>query len=192
MPSLRRSAVMLIVFTVLCGGVYPALVTGLAKALFPKQAEGSLLYDVDGKAVGSALIGQQFDSPKYFAGRPSATPSVPYNAAFSGGSNLSNFHPALLESVKARVAALKAADPGNDRLVPVDLVTASAGGLDPHISQAAAEYQIRRVARTRGLPEERVRKLVAEHTQGQLFGFLGESVVHVLKLNLALDGRDLR
>jgi K+-transporting ATPase ATPase C chain len=153
----------------------------------PGKANGSLIVK-DGKPVGSSLIGQSFSDPKYFWSRPSATGPTPYNASASSGSNLGPTNPALIDAVKARVQALRDADPGNRQPVPVDLVTASASGLDPHISPAAAEYQLARVARVRNLNPVAVRKLVAEHTEGRQFGILGEPRVNVLELNLALDG----
>ena len=185
---LRPALVLLIALSVLTGLIYPALVTGVAQIVFPRQANGSLIVK-DGKVVGSSLIGQPFDDPKYFWGRPSATSPFPYNAASSSGSNQGPTNPALLEAVKGRVEALRAADPGNTAPVPVDLVTASASGLDPHISPAAALYQVGRVARARKLDEAAVRQLVEQHTEGRQLGFLGEPRVNVLALNLALDGR---
>jgi K+-transporting ATPase ATPase C chain len=176
----------LLIFTVLMGIVYPLVVTGIAQLVFPHQANGSLIV-VNGQAVGSALIGQSFDDPKYFWGRLSATGPYPYNAAASSGSNLGPSNPALLEAVEARIAALKAADPTNTQLIPVDLVTASGSGLDPDISVAAALYQVARVARVRGISEAAVRVLVNQSTEGRQIGFLGEPRVNVLKLNLALD-----
>lgn len=184
--QVRPALMMLLVMTVLTGLVYPLAVTGIAQLLFPHQANGSLIVR-DGKAIGSELIGQYFDDPKYFWGRPSATSPFPYNAAASGGSNLGPTNPALIEAVKARVAALRAADPGNDLSVPVDLVTASGSGLDPHISQAAALYQVKRVARVRGLEEKSVKALVIQHTEERQLGLLGERRANVLGLNMALD-----
>lgn len=183
----RPAAVLLALCTLLTGIVYPLAVTGLAQVIFPSQADGSLIRQ-DGRIVGSAQIGQSFDDPRYFWGRPSATAPFPYNAAASSGSNLGPSNPMLLEAVHARIAALRAADPGNIQAVPGDLVTASASGLDPHISVAAALYQAPRVARTRGITAEAVVQLVAQHTEGRQLGFLGEPRINVLKLNLALDG----
>ena len=184
--QLRPALTMLAILTVLTGLVYPLAITGLAQLLFPQQANGSLIVR-DGKVIGSELIGQYFDQPKYFWSRPSATSPFPYNAAASSGSNLGPTNPALIEAVKTRVEALRVADPGNAALVPVDLVTASASGLDPHISQAAALFQATRVARARGLQESQVKELIARHTEGRQFSILGEPRVNVLKLNLALD-----
>ena len=184
--QLRPALMMLLTWTVVAGVIYPLAVTGLAQLFFPNQANGSLIIR-DGKVIGSELIGQYFDEPKYFWGRPSATSPFPYNAAASSGSNLGPTNPALIEAVKTRVEALRVADPGNAALVPVDLVTASASGLDPHISQAAALYQATRVARARGLQESQVKELIARHTEGRQFSILGEPRVNVLKLNLALD-----
>jgi potassium-transporting ATPase KdpC subunit len=184
-----RPAVMLfVVLTVVTGVLYPLLVTFIGQTVFPQQANGSLIVQGD-KAVGSTLIGQPFSDPKYFWGRPSATGPYPYNAAASSGSNQGPLNPALADAVKARIQALRDADPGNTARVPVDLVTASASGLDPQISPAAAEYQINRVARARHLEVQAVRDLVAKHTEGRQFGVLGEPRVNVLKLNLALDAR---
>ncbi len=176
----------IVALTLLLGVVYPLTVTGVANFVFPRQACGSLVVR-DGRAVGSALIGQPYSDPKYFWGRPSATGPSPYNAALSAGSNLGPTSPALVAAVKARVEALRSADPGNTAPVPVDLVTASASGLDPDISPAAAFYQAGRVARARGLPEESVRRLVAAHVKGRQLGVLGEPRVNVLALNMALD-----
>ena len=187
----RPAVVLLTAFSVLTGLLYPLAVTGLAQAIFPYQANGSLIRTsgTPGTAdtAGSALIGQPFDDPGYFWGRPSATAPFPYNAGASSGSNLGPSNPALVEAVQARVAALREADPGNTQPVPVDLVTASASGLDPHISIAAALYQVPRIAQARGLDTEAVRQLVAQHTEGRQFGILGEPRVNVLQLNLALD-----
>jgi len=187
LPALLRPAVVLfLLLSVLTGLVYPLLVTALAQALFPHQARGSLVLR-EGRAVGSTLIGQAFSDPGHFWSRPSATTPQPYNGTASTGSNLGPLNPALTDAIKARVAALRAADPGNTAPVPVDLVTASASGLDPHISVAAANYQAARVARVRGLDLARVRTLIAGHTEGRLAGVLGEPRVNVLQLNLALD-----
>jgi potassium-transporting ATPase KdpC subunit len=172
--------------SVLTGIIYPLAVTGIAQWLFPEQATGSLIL-ADGQALGSALIGQPFNDPKYFWGRPSATSPFPYNAAASSGSNLGPLNPALLETVKGRVETIRRSDPSEAKPIPVDLVTASGSGLDPHISPAAAQYQISRVATARGLDAERVRELVADHTEGRQFGILGEPRINVLRLNLALD-----
>ena len=189
MAKLIRSAiVMLLLMTVLTGVAYPLVVTGLAQALFPSQANGSLIVK-DGKPIGSMLIGQSYDDPKYFWGRPSATSPQPNNGTSSSGSNLGPTNPALTDAVKQRIDALHAADPGNTAAVPVDLVTASGSGLDPEISPAAAAYQVSRVAKVRGLSESQVRAMVSMATTGRQFGMLGEPRVNVLQLNLALDGR---
>lgn len=183
---LRPAIVMFAVLTLVTGVAYPLVVTGAAQSLFPAQAGGSLIQR-DGKVVGSSLIGQNFSDPKNFWGRPSATGPMPYNASASSGSNQGPLNPALVDAVKGRVEALKAADPGNTVQVPVDLVTASASGLDPHISPAAARYQEARVAKARGLAPEKVQSLVEQHTGQPLLGFLGEAQVNVLQLNLALE-----
>ena len=188
---LRPALVVFLLLTLLTGVVYPLVVTGIAKAVFPKQAAGSLI-ERDGKVVGSLLIGQSFSDPKHFWSRPSATSPGPNNAAGSSGSNQGPTNPALVDAVKGRIAALRAADPGNAAPVPIDLVTASASGLDPEISIAAARYQAARVARARGLPPESVLKLIDQLGEGTLLGFLGEPRVNVLALNLALDGNGKR
>jgi K+-transporting ATPase ATPase C chain len=184
---MRTSLITLALFTLLTGLAYPLAVTGIAQLIFPYQANGSLMQR-DGKVIGSELIGQSFTDAKYFWGRPSATVPFPYNAAASSGSNLGPTNPALELAVQARREALQSADPGNEALIPVDLVTASASGLDPHISVAAALYQAPRVARERSLSEAQVRLMVAQYTEAPQFGFLGEPRVNVLRLNLALDG----
>jgi K+-transporting ATPase ATPase C chain len=181
----RPALVLLLLLTLLCGGIYPLLVTGAGKLAFPAQAAGSLIAE-GGKLRGSRLIGQPFSSPRYFWGRPSATAPMPYNAAGSSGSNQGPLNPALVEAVKGRIDALHAADPANQAPVPVDLVTASASGLDPEISPAAILYQLGRVARARGASPATVQALVERHTR-QPLGFLGEARVNVLELNLALD-----
>jgi K+-transporting ATPase ATPase C chain len=183
---LRPACTLLLVMTVLTGMLYPLVVAGIARLLFPVQAAGSLV-TVSGRVVGSSLIGQAFTDPAHFWSRPSASTPQPYNGTASGGSNLGPLNPALLDAVKGRIQALRAADPGNLAPVPVDLVTASASGLDPDISVAAAEYQVPRVARSRGLAPTRLRALIAAHTAGRLLGVLGEPRVNVLELNLALD-----
>ncbi|QNK00100.1 potassium-transporting ATPase subunit KdpC [Dyella telluris] len=189
MGKLIRSAiVMLLLMTVITGVAYPLAVTGVAQVLFPSQANGSLIVR-DGQPIGSTLIGQSFDDPKYFWGRPSATTPQANNSASSNGSNQGPTNPALTDAVKQRIDALRAADPGNTATVPVDLVTASASGLDPEISPAAADYQVARVAKARGMSASQVKAMVAMATTGRQFGMLGEPRVNVLKLNLALDGR---
>ncbi|MET0849774.1 MAG: potassium-transporting ATPase subunit KdpC [Candidatus Rokuibacteriota bacterium] len=184
----RTALLLLVLLSAITGIAYPALVTAIAQVVFPYQANGSLVMK-DGKPVGSALIGQPFDDPKYFWSRPSATSPFPYNAGASSGSNLGPVNPALADAVKGRVEALRAADPGNTAPVPVDLVTASGSGLDPHISPAAALYQVRRVAKARSLDEGAVRDLVVQHVESRQLGILGEPRVNVLALNLALDAR---
>ncbi|MFI5339897.1 MAG: potassium-transporting ATPase subunit KdpC [Candidatus Methylomirabilales bacterium] len=186
LKHLRPTLVALLLFTAITGVVYPLVVTGITQVIFPRQANGSLIMK-DGKAVGSELIGQPFDDPKYFWGRPSATSPFAYNAGASGGSNLGPTNPDLQKQIQGRIEALRAADPGNTAPIPVDLVTTSGSGLDPHISPAAALYQVRRVATARGLGEDAVRNLVEQQVEGRQFGFLGEPRVNVLKLNLALD-----
>jgi potassium-transporting ATPase KdpC subunit len=188
LTHVRAAVVSLALFTVVTGLAYPAIVTVIAQLAFPHQANGSLIVK-DGKAVGSALIGQPFDDPKYFWGRPSATSPFGYNAGASGASNLSPTNADLIKVVQGRVEALRAADPGNAAPVPVDLVTASGSGLDPHISPAAALYQVGRVAKARKMDEATVRRLVEQNTEGRQFGFLGEPRVNVLALNLGLDGK---
>jgi K+-transporting ATPase ATPase C chain len=184
--ELRPALVLFVLLSLITGLAYPLLVTGVAQLAFPAQAHGSLIVR-DGRVVGSELIGQAFAEPKYFWSRPSATSPMPYNAANSGGSNLGPGNPALADAVKARIDALRAADPGHTAPIPVDLVTASASGLDPHISRAAADWQLARVARVRGLTEPKLRALVEQHTEQPLLGFIGEARVHVLRLNLDLD-----
>ena len=184
--QLRAAIVMLLAMTVLTGMIYPAAITGIAQVIFPYQANGSLIVQ-NGKVVGSALIGQPFDDPKYFWSRPSATAPYPYNAAASSGSNLGPTNGVLTQTVQARVDTLLKADPGNTSPVPVDLVTASGSGLDPNISPAAAEYQVPRVARVRHMDTAKVRQLVAQSITGRFLGLLGEPAVNVLQLNLALD-----
>ncbi len=184
--QLRPAVLVLLMMTVLTGLIYPAVVTGIAQVVFPSQANGSLI-TVGGKTVGSALIGQPFDDPKYFWGRLSATSPYPYNAAASSGSNLGPTNPALADEVKARIDALQAADPGNTQPIPVDLVTSSGSGQDPDISVAAARYQAPRVARLRSMDLSRVQQLIQQNTTGRWLGILGEPRVNVLKLNLALD-----
>ncbi len=182
----RAALMVFLLLTVVTGLVYPLFVTGISRLLFTDKASGSLIRSEDGY-VGSELIGQPFDDPKYFWGRLSATPDFPYNAASSSGSNLGPSNPALRETVRQRIEALQKADPGNNLPVPMDLVTSSGSGLDPHISPAAALYQVHRVAKSRGLSVEQVRALVAHFTEPRQWGFLGEPRVNVLKLNLSLD-----
>jgi K+-transporting ATPase ATPase C chain len=183
LSEIRPAIVVFVLMSVLTGLAYPLIVTGVSQVVFPHQANGSLI-EKDGKLVGSEVIAQSFDQPQYFWSRPSA---ASYNGGASTGSNLGPTNPALLDAIKGRVEALKAADPDNDRPVPVDLVTASGSGLDPHISPAAAEHQVQRVAKARGLAPEELRNLVARHTEGRQLGFLGEPCVNVLTLNMALD-----
>ncbi|MEK8031454.1 potassium-transporting ATPase subunit KdpC [Ideonella sp. DXS29W] len=188
---LRPAITLFVVLSVVTGLAYPLLTTGVAQVAFPDAANGSLIVK-DGQPVGSRLIGQAFSDPKHFWSRPSATTPMAYNAASSMGTNVGPLNPALVDAVKGRVEALHAADPGNTARVPVDLVTTSASGIDPHISRAAADYQLARVARARGLPEAQVRALVDQHTEGAWLGFIGEPRVNVLELNLALDALPMR
>ena len=196
LKQFRPAIVALVILTIITGIIYPLIVTGLAQMIFPYQANGSIMLSKDGKPLGSSLIGQQFDDPKYFWGRLSETGPVPYTAfnaeklTGSSGSNYGPLNPALIGPdgiVQTRIATLKAADPSNTAPIPVDLVTASGSGLDPHISPAAAAYQVGRVAKARGLDEAQVRTLVAQYTEGRQLGFLGEPRVNLLELNLALD-----
>jgi potassium-transporting ATPase KdpC subunit len=186
LKELKPALLMLLILTIITGAVYPALVTGIAQLLFKSQANGSLI-EKDGRVVGSRLIGQPFTDPRYFWGRPSATLPMPYNAASSSGSNLGPLNPALQDAVKGRIESLKAADPSQTAPIPVDLVTASASGLDPDISPAAALWQAPRIARLRGLTREKVQLLIREHTDSRQLDFLGEPRVNVLALNLDLD-----
>ncbi|MBL0143930.1 MAG: potassium-transporting ATPase subunit KdpC [Betaproteobacteria bacterium] len=183
---IRPALVLFAVLAALTGVVYPLVVTGIGQVAFPDQAAGSLIVR-DGQAVGSALIGQSFSDPTHFWGRPSATGPMPYNASNSSGSNQGPLSPALADAVKIRIESLRAADPGNTAPVPVDLVTASGSGLDPHISVAGARFQAARIALARSLPPAQVQQLIGTHTEGRMFGFLGEPRVNVLQLNLALD-----
>lgn len=185
---LRPALVLFVLLSALTGILYPLAVTGAAQAAFPSQAAGSLVMR-DGVPVGSALVGQNFSDPKHFWGRPSATLPMPYNAGASGGSNLGPLNPALADAVKGRIEALRAADPGNRVAVPVDLVTASASGLDPDISPAAARYQAARIARLRNLPVDQIDQLIDAHTESRLWGLFGEARVNVLAINLALDAQ---
>lgn len=184
--QIRPAIVSIAIFSLLTGILYPLFITGVARAFFPHQANGSLI-EKNGQVLGSQLIGQQFDDPRYFWGRLSATSPHPYNAASSSGSNLGPTNPALIAEVKTRIADLRAADQGNTAPIPVDLVTSSGSGLDPDISVAAAEYQIPRVAKARGVSEDVIRALVDKYTQGRQLGIFGEPHVNVLELNLAID-----
>ncbi|HVO89368.1 MAG TPA: potassium-transporting ATPase subunit KdpC [Casimicrobiaceae bacterium] len=186
LTQLRPALVLVILMTIITGLIYPAIVTGIAQVAMPGKANGSLIEGAKGP-VGSELIGQPFSDPKHFWSRPSATSPYPYNASSSSGSNQGPTNPALTDAVKDRIKALHDADPDNKAPVPVDLVTASGSGLDPHVSPAAADYQVTRVAKARGVAPERVRELVARYTEGRQLGFLGEPRVNVLQLNLALD-----
>ena len=182
----RPAASLFVALTLITGIAYPLAVTAIAQLAFPEAAAGSLI-DKDGKALGSRLIGQNFSDPGHFWGRPSATATLPYNASASGGSNLGPLNPALTDAVKERIETLKAADPGNAQAIPADLVTASASGLDPHISPAAAHYQAERVARARNIDVARLKALVARHTEERQWGVFGQARVNVLEINLALD-----
>ena len=186
MKDIKPAILMLIVFTVICGGIYPAVVTGVAYAVFPKQAKGSFIADKSGKEIGSSLIGQPFSDPKYFWPRPSAATDFAYNAMGSSGSNSGPTNPDFIKTVGDRVKTLR--DAGVTGNIPADLVEASASGLDPHITPEAATVQLARVAKARGVTEEALTKLVAAHTEGRQLGFLGEPRVNVLELNLELDG----
>jgi K+-transporting ATPase ATPase C chain len=187
MTSTIRNALMsLLLYTVLTGIIYPLFVTGISQVIFPLQANGSIIMK-NGKLVGSSLLGQQFDDPKYFWGRLSATIPYPYNGGSSLGSNLGPNNPELMKAVQIRAESLRSADPDNRAKIPVDLVTASGSGLDPHISPAAAEYQLHRVATMRGIDEAKMRTLIEQHTHGRWIGLIGEPVVNVLELNLAVD-----
>jgi K+-transporting ATPase ATPase C chain len=190
---LQKALLLIMIFTVITGIIYPIIVTAIAQTIFPYQANGSLIFDSQSKQIiGSELLGQNFSQAKYFWARPSSTSTFPYNAAASSGSNLGPTNKALLEAVQTRITMLTTLDPQNNKLIPVDLVTASSSGLDPHISLAAAEYQINRVAKARNLNIEKIRILVVQNTIKQQFGFLGEPCVNVLKLNLALDNIEKR
>ena len=184
--QIKPALLSFVILSIITGILYPLCVTGVARVFFSDKAAGSLIYR-DGKPVGSVLIGQPFDDPKYFWGRLSATSPGPCNAASSSGSNVGPLNPALVDAVNKRIAALRSVDPGNQEPIPVDLVTASASGLDPHISLAAAHYQAGRVARVRGLTGDEVKTIIKAHSTDRLFGVLGEPVVNVLELNLALD-----
>jgi K+-transporting ATPase ATPase C chain len=188
---IRNALMSLLLFTIVTGFIYPLVVSGISQAIFPHQANGSLIVK-NGNPVGSELIGQPFDDPKYFWGRPSATTPYPYNGSSSSGSNLGPNNPDLIKAVQARINALHAAEPSNTAKIPVDLITASGSGLDPHISPDAAEYQIHRVSKVGGIDEATVHALVAKQTRGRWLGLLGEPVVNVLKLNLELDDLQAR
>jgi len=187
LKHLRPAIIILVVLTAFTGLLYPVVVTGIAQVIFPRQANGSLIMK-DGKAVGSELIGQPFDDPKYFWSRLSATSPMPYNGASSSGSNLGPMNPALMQAVQGRIDALHKADPDNHDPIPVDLVTASGSGLDPHITPAAAQYQVKRIAKVRNIAESAVQDMIQRHTEGRWLGLLGEPTVNVLELNLELDG----
>jgi len=184
--TLKQALILCVVFTALTGVAYPLMITGIAQVVFPHQANGSVI-TIDNNLIGSEVIGQEFSAPEYFWGRPSATSGTPYNAAMSGGSNYATTNPALLQQVNRRIQELREADPENQQSIPVDLVTASASGLDPHISPAAAYFQAPRVARTRGISLDTVNLLIAEYTSPPWLGLFGENRVNVLKLNMALD-----
>ena len=184
---LKPAIILFVLLTVLTGVIYPITITGLAQLVFPVQANGSLITDNRGKVISSALIGQAFNDPSHFWGRPSATAPYPYNAGASKGSNLGPTNPALIDAIKIRLQTLKDIDPDNKAPVPVDLITASASGLDPHISPAAANYQIKRIAKARNLTATQLHNLIATNTESRLWGFLGEPRVNVLTLNLSLD-----
>lgn len=186
MNLLKQTILCLTILTLLTGIIYPLVITGIAQLFFPHQANGSLIFK-DSKAVGSSLIGQSFESPKYFWSRPSVTSPMPYNAANSSGSNLGTLNPALMQNVNARIAKLKSFDADNKTKIPVDLVTASGSGLDPDISPAAADYQVSRVAKARGLNETQIKNLIVKHTRKEQLGFFGQRRVNVVELNLALD-----
>jgi K+-transporting ATPase ATPase C chain len=186
MRQLKPAVMLFITFTILTGIIYPAVITGLAQLIFPHQANGSLIIR-DGQIIGSELIGQQFNDPKYFWGRPSATIDTPYDASHSGGSNLSAVNPELEKRVQTRIQTLRDADPENIQLIPVDLATSSASGLDPNISVASAEYQAARVARVRDLPIAQMDALIKQYTHNRILGILGERTINVLEINLALD-----
>jgi len=185
--QIRPALTVFLLLTLFTGGIYPLVVTGIGKTLFANQASGSLILK-DGKVIGSKLIGQNFAEPRYFWGRPSATSPMPYNPLASSGSNQGPLNPALIDAVKSRIEALRTADPGNAAAVPIDLVTASGSGLDPDISVAAANYQVARIARVRGLQPDQVSTVVAKHAEGRFLGLFGEPRVNVLELNVALDG----